>query len=266
VNLTIKNKRGEFVTPGRFKGRTAVVSGGATGIGLTISERILAEGGRVAAFGLDARALESLASRYADDQVFVRAIDITNRLTVRDAIQDVQTTFGSVTVLVNNAGVSLVSAVEEVSEKELDHLFAVNLKGAVFLTAAVIPDMRATGFGAIVNVGSVLGLVGRPGVTAYAAAKGALVQLTRVWAVELARSKIRVNAVCPGYIATSRLYAKIKASGDPITLIHDLENLHPLRRLGQPEEVAAAVTFLASDEASFITGAILPVDGGYITW
>ena len=171
--------------------------------------------------------------------------------------------WGSVDVLCNNAGTVLVKRLHETSEKEWDLTTAVNLKGTFLMSRGVIPSMMERGKGAIVNVSSISGLIGWPSYAAYCSAKGGIVQLTRQMAVDYAPFGIRVNCVCPGTTETPMIERLLLKEGNPAEIRRRIEARHPLGRFAKPEEIAHAILFLASDEASFVTGVSLPVDGGY---
>jgi NAD(P)-dependent dehydrogenase (short-subunit alcohol dehydrogenase family) len=250
----------------RFKGHSALVTGGATGIGRCVSERLLSEGGKVAALGIEPEPLADLEANWGKQSVFARTVDITDHRQVEEFIDSANLALGEIDILINNAGSSGMGAIQEITDEELDQHYAVNVKGPCYLVAALLPKMRKIGRGSIVNVGSILGLAGYPGTTAYASSKAGLIQLTRTWAIELVQYGIRVNAICPGYVETPRIQQNIGEQEHPNRARYQLTQLHPMGRLGQPEEIANAILFLASDEASFITGAILAVDGGYTTW
>ncbi|MDT4982366.1 MAG: hypothetical protein QOG07_4245, partial [Pseudonocardiales bacterium] len=172
--------------------------------------------------------------------------------------------FGRIDVLYNNAGVNSAGSVADAAEDDWDRCFDVNVKGTFLFSRAVVPHLRAAGGGAIVNQGSVAGLVGVPNFAAYCAAKGAVVALTRSMAIDLAPDGIRVNAICPGTVFTPLMEPMLRARGDG-----DLEAglaktvvKYPIGRLGNPEEIARVALFLASDDASFVTGSIVTADGG----
>jgi NAD(P)-dependent dehydrogenase (short-subunit alcohol dehydrogenase family) len=172
--------------------------------------------------------------------------------------------FGAIHILVNNAGVVLAKSMLDTTEEEWDRVLTVNLKGAWLCARAAVPGMRRSGGGAIVNVASNAGLVGFPDAAAYCASKGGLSHLTKAMALDCARFGIRVNAVCPGHTRTAMADAFVRAHPDPDAFLEDfVGRQHPLGRMAEPEEVARCIRFLASDESSFVTGAVLAVDGGF---
>jgi NAD(P)-dependent dehydrogenase (short-subunit alcohol dehydrogenase family) len=171
--------------------------------------------------------------------------------------------FGRLDILVNNAGIDLAKKVTDTTEEEWDRLMSVNLKGVFLCSRAAIPVMERTGGGVIVNVASELGLVGGSEVAAYAASKGGVVQLTKAMAIDHAESGIRVNCVAPGPVATPLLERIIQSSSDPSAERASIVDKTLLKRLARPEEIANVIAFVASDEASYMTGAVVVVDGGW---
>ena len=190
-------------------------------------------------------------------------MDVSNAKDVSKGVSLMLARWGSVDVLCNNAGTVLVKRLHETSEKEWDLTTAVNLKGTFLMSRGVIPSMMERGKGAIVNVSSISGLIGWPSYAAYCSAKGGIVQLTRQMAVDYAPFGIRVNCVCPGTTETPMIERLLLKEGNPAEIRRRIEARHPLGRFAKPEEIAHAILFLASDEASFVTGVSLPVDGGY---
>lgn len=250
----------------RFTRKVAVVTGGAKGIGAAAVRLLAEEGACVVAGDVDiaaGRALMESLRQKGHRASFVRA-DVRrasgSRLLIRRAVQK----FGGLDILVNNAGVGLAKSTSETSEKEWDSVLNVNLKGAWLCAKEAIPQMERRGGGAIVNVASNAGLVGFPNLAAYCASKGGLVMLTKAMALDCAPHKIRVNAVCPGHTRTPMGEAFVSAQKDPKAFIAEFINRrHPLGRMAEPEEIARVILFLASEDASFITGAIVTADGGY---
>jgi dihydroanticapsin dehydrogenase len=171
--------------------------------------------------------------------------------------------FGAIHVLVNNAGVEHSAPLHETAEEDWDRVLGLNLKGLFLLSRQVLPIMMRAGGGAVVNIGSTSSLRGRPACAAYSAAMGGVAQLTRQMALDYAPFNIRVNCVCPDIDAPSSAEASLEQESDSSPSRQDISSRHPLGRFARPEEIAEAILFLASEEASFITGAVLPVDGGY---
>jgi NAD(P)-dependent dehydrogenase (short-subunit alcohol dehydrogenase family) len=183
---------------------------------------------------------------------------------VRTAVDHAVEAFGSLDVLYNNAGVNSSGSVADATEEDWDRCFAVNAKGTFLCSRAAVEYLAASGSGAIVNQGSVAALVGVPRFAAYCAAKGAVVALTRSMAIDLAPRGIRVNAICPGTVFTPLMEPMLRARGDgdmEVGLARTVVK-YPIGRLGTPEEIASAALFLASDQASFLTGSVLAADGG----
>ncbi len=241
----------------RLQGKNTVVTGAARGIGLAIATLFTQEGARVMLADIDTTAVETAAGQLGQHAL---AVDVTQRSEVDRMIATATENFGSVDVLVNNAGIFRSAPLLSVAENEFDRIMAVNIKSALFGIQAVAPQMMARRNGSIVNVASVAAVLGSPGALAYCVSKAGLVQLTNVAAIELAPHAVRVNAVGPGTIATDMAQA---AYADP-TLKERILPRTPLGRFGRPEEAASAALFLATDDSSYITGKTLYADGGRI--
>jgi len=244
-----------------FKGKTAIVTGGARGIGYAIASRLAREGAAVALADVLEEEVQTAASRLAADYG-VRAkgykVDVTNSAAVNEFVTAVAAEFGRVDILVNNAGIARDNLLFRMTDEDFDRVLKVNLYGAFYFCRAVGRLMAKQRGGKIVNVSSVIGVMGNAGQANYAASKGGLIALTKTVAKELAGRDVNVNAVAPGYIETemtANLPAEVKAN---------YMKLVPLERAGKPEDVAAVVSFLASDAASYLTGHILYVDGGML--
>jgi NAD(P)-dependent dehydrogenase (short-subunit alcohol dehydrogenase family) len=238
--------------------RVAIVTGAASGVGREVTRLLAGRGASVVAVDVSPVVLELRSEHVAAIEG-----DVALAETAEQAVAVATERFGRLDVLVNNAGRIVFKSILDTSEEEWDRVLAVNVKGMFLLCRAAIPVMQEAGGGAIVNTASISGLVGLPAQGAYAASKGAVVQLTRQLAVELAPARIRVNAVAPGAIATPFLLDFVDAHEDPAGLRSTIEAEHPLGRLASAEEIARTIVFLASDEAAFVTGAVLPVDGGF---
>lgn len=241
-----------------MRGRTAIVTGGADGIGAAAVRALAAEGAQVAVLDVDDGGLkvaEEVGGRFERCDVAVEA-------QVAAAVERCASVWGRVDVLVNVAGIEQTTSYDRTTVEEWGRILDVNLRGAWLTCKHVAPRMVAAGRGSIVNVSSTNGLVGSLAGVAYGASKGGLVILTKDLAIELARTGVRVNAVCPGTIDTPLLHRWVERSEDRTRAWKILERSMPIGRLGSPDEVAAAILFLASDASSLCTGAALPVDGG----
>lgn len=250
----------------RLKDRVALITGGAAGIGKATAERFAEEGAKVIICDVNREAGEDAVQGLGPDAAFY-LVDVTDRQAVQRWMQDVLDKYGRVDVLINNAGILrdalLVkmkngNLIKQMSESDFDLVVAVNLKGVFNCTQAVVPGMIRQGGGVILNATSVVGIDGNLGQTNYIATKAGVIGMTRVWSRELGRYNIRVNAVAPGFIATEIIGSM------PEKIIRGMEARTPLGRLGQPLDIANAYLFLASDEASFISGEVLRVDGGIV--
>jgi 3-oxoacyl-[acyl-carrier protein] reductase len=252
-----------------LENRAVLVTGGAAGIGLATARRFAAEGARIAIWDVSeaaGRAAAEEISRGRGESIFM-PVDVTDGAAVDRAMEEVVGRLGGLSVLVNNAGIlrdaQLVKWKDGVvagrmEEGDFDSLMSVNLKGVFLCARAATPHLIRSGGGAILNATSVVGLYGNFGQTNYVASKAGVIGMTRTWARELGRFGIRVNAVAPGFIATEILKAM------PEKVIASMVQHTPLGRMGTPEDVANAYAWLASDEASFVTGAVLSVDGGIV--
>jgi NAD(P)-dependent dehydrogenase (short-subunit alcohol dehydrogenase family) len=244
-------------------GLRAVVTGAAGGIGGAITRQLTSQGAEVHALDRDADALRLLAERIPRQLLTTHAVDLADRGAVDRLLAELGPRMQQrCDILVNNAGFSRLRSLDDTDDALLDGLFAVNFFAAFRLTRGLLPALRASGRGAIVNIASELALVGAADYSAYCATKGALLAWTRALAVELASQRIRVNAVCPGPIDTALLREEFMTHGKPeAARLAEVATI-PLSRLGTPHDIAPLVGFLASDAAAFVTGAVWPVDGG----
>jgi meso-butanediol dehydrogenase/(S,S)-butanediol dehydrogenase/diacetyl reductase len=242
---------------GRFSGRVALVTGAATGIGAATARRLVSEGARLALGDLKQDEGRALA-RELGDAAFFQPVDVRDPDAVRDFVDATVARFGRLDVLCNNAGIGAYGRAPDLDPKVWHDVIAVDLHSVFYGCRAAIPHLRRGGGGAVVNTASISGLAGDYGLGAYNAAKGAVVNYTRTLAIDHAREGIRVNAVCPGPIETPLTGPLLAHEG----LVAEYGRLVPLGRVGRAEEVAAAIAFLASDDAAYVTGAMLVVDGG----
>jgi len=241
-------------------GRVALVTGGAQGIGRAIALRFAQEGARVAVIDVAQDKANGVVEeiRAAGGEALALACDVTNREQVAAVVAQVIETLGQIDILCNNAGILRDARLVKMTEDEFDSVIDVNLKGVFNMTQAVAPHMIERGYGRIISTSSIVGLYGNFGQTNYVATKAAVIGMTRVWARELGPKGITANAVAPGFIATEMVKAM------PEKILNTFVERTPVRRLGEPEDIAYAYLMLASEEASFINGVVLSVDGGLV--
>ena len=242
----------------RLKDKVCIVTGSAGGIGLATARRFAREGARVVVADLDAQLVAQRAAEIeaAGGQVMGLRLDVTDRATMDALCVAVLERWGRIDVLVNNAGITRDARLAKMTDAQFDDVIAVNLKGVFECTQAVLPAMLAQGSGVVINASSVVGLYGNFGQTNYAATKAGVIAFTKTCARELGPKGIRTAAVCPSFIATPIL-ATI-----PQPVMAKMIKKVPLGRLGEPDEIAAVYAFLASDEASYVNGAVIEVSGG----
>ena len=248
----------------KLSGKTIIVTGGAGGIGSACCKRLAADGAKVAVFDLNEAAAKAVADaiQAAGGKAIAVACDITDRASVDAGVARTVAELGPIDVLVNNAGWDVFKPFAKTVPAEWDRLIAINLVGALHMHHAVLPGMVERKKGAIVNVASDAARVGSSGEAVYAACKGGLVALSKTLAREHARHAITVNVVCPGPTDTALLAGVVEGAANPEKLIEAFTRAIPLGRLGQPNDLAGAIAFFASDDASFITGQVLSVSGG----
>jgi meso-butanediol dehydrogenase/(S,S)-butanediol dehydrogenase/diacetyl reductase len=242
----------------RLTGKVAIITGGGSGIGKAIALAFIREGAKVVIVGRGGKKLEAAAAEIGGDCLAVNA-DVSTASEVEKLVSAALDKFKRINILVNNAAVLLPGTAESLSEEDFDQTFSINVRGLWLMSRAVLPHMRASGGGSIINIGSVLSLVGARNRVAYAASKGAVVAMTKAMALDHAGENIRVNCVCPGIVETEMV---AKFSTDENARRQRVA-LHPMGRFGQPGEIANAAVFLGSDESGWTTGSVLTIDGGY---
>jgi 3-oxoacyl-[acyl-carrier protein] reductase len=242
----------------RLKDKVAIITGAGRGIGQATAIKFAQEGARVAACDIDEQsAIETariIERRHGQAMAF--RVDVTDKLGIQAMVEAVHERYGRIDILVNNAGIVADAQLKNMTDEQFDRVIDINLKGTYNCTKAVVDIMLDQQSGVILNASSIVGLHGNFGQTNYAASKFGVIGMVKTWARELGKRGIRANAVCPGFISTPII------DSIPDKVIEALQNKVPLGRLGKPEEIANAYAFLASDEASYINGAVLEVSGG----
>lgn len=250
----------------RVEGKVAIVTGGALGIGRATCVLLAKEGARAAVTDILDKECQEVVDEIRTFEGVSKFwhLDVSNEEEVQKVFADIHKTFGKIDVLVNNAGISGVSKpTHEITEEEWDKVMAVNVKGVFFCTKHVIPYMKKTGGGSIINLSSIYGIVSAPDVPPYHASKGAVRIMTKTDAFLYAKDKIRVNSVHPGFIWTPMVENYLKSQGDVEAGRKFLDSLHPIGHIGEPDDIAYGIVYLASDESNFVTGSELVIDGGY---
>lgn len=244
----------------RLQDKVAVITGAGRGIGRATALRFAGEGASVVVADIDQDVIEEVVQEIVagNGRAIAVQVDVTNRNSVERMVQAAREAFGRVDILVNNAGITRDAQLYKMEQAAFDQVLDVNLKGVFHCTQAVVPLMMEQGSGVILNASSIVATYGNFGQTNYVATKAAVVGMTKVWARELGRKGIRVNAVAPGFIETRM------TAGIPDKVLEKMQERIPMQRLGRPEEIANAYLWLASDEASYITGHTLAVDGGAV--
>ena len=242
----------------RLKDKTAIITGGGTGIGLATARAFCLEGAKVILFGRRKEKLEKAVEKLGGSAIIVQG-DMINNNDLDKLVNETLHNFKKIDILVNNAGLFNGSPLHEISDSQWDEIMDINIRSVFQLTRRVLPVMLSQKYGSIIHISSILGLIAVPQVAAYNVSKGAMNQFSRSIAVEYGSSGIRSNSICPGLIATD-MTADLMKDAD---LMKEWSKEYPIGRFGKPEDVANACLYLASDESSFVTGITLPVDGGF---
>ncbi len=248
----------------RVAGRVAIVTGAASGIGEASAVRLAEEGAAVICADLNSEGAAKVAAdiNAAGGRALAYSIDISDSAQCDAIVAKAVEAYGSIDILVNNAGVNLPGVFHEVTNATIEKTLSVNVMGAMYLTRAALPHMLKNSRGSIVNMSSVNGLVSEPFLSVYSASKGAIVMFTRGIALDYAKTGIRCNAICPGWVDTPINHAHAQMLGGLDHVYKTIDSFQPIGRPGTPREIANLVLFLASDEASFMTGSIVSADGG----
>ncbi len=247
----------------RLRGKIGIVTGAGTGIGRACAIALASEGARVALIGRRKDRIEAVAHEIGGS-AFALAGDISKTAELSRLLDETVGRFGGLNFLVNNAGILHVGNAEQITENQWDSTFNVNVRAVWLLSRAVLTHLRSAGGGSIVNIASTLGVVGARNRAAYAPSKGAVILLTKSMAIDHGHERIRVNAICPSFVETELTASVLAQTSDPVAVLGERTASHPIGRLGKPEDVAGLVVYLASDESSWVTGSVLPVDGGYL--
>ena len=238
----------------RLKDKVAIITGAAKGIGFATAQRFAQEGAIVIMADMNLESVKGAAAQIPNAEAYV--MNVTDRASIQATVDQVMQKHGHIDILINNAGITQDARLVKMTEAQFDTVIDVNLKGVFNCTQLIVPHMLEAKSGAIVNASSVVGLYGNFGQTNYSATKFGVIGFTKTWARELGPKGIRVNAICPGFIATEMVKAM------PENILQDIEKRSWLGRLGTPEEIANVYLFLVSNEASFVNGVALEVSGG----
>jgi len=251
----------------RMEGKRAVVTGAASGLGREVARLFAAEGARVLVADLNADGAEAVANEinHGGGAAVAQSCDVTAEDQVGATLDRCKSEWGGLDTLINNAGVQLEKSLDETTNEEYDWVFDVNVRGVFWGCKHAVTRMRESGGGAIVNTASALSLVSDPFLPVYTASKHAVLGLTRSVGVAYAADGIRCNCVCPGDMQTPMIERYWEATGDPEKARAEMASMYPAGQIGQPSEVARAVLFLASDEASYVNGSFMQVDGGLLS-
>jgi NAD(P)-dependent dehydrogenase (short-subunit alcohol dehydrogenase family) len=245
----------------RLKDRVAIITGAASGIGRATALLFAKEGAKIVAADVDDEGSNETVNQIqaSGNEAFLVRTDVTSTEDVQAMVKATIDTYGKLDILFNSAGIAMRLPVAELPEADWDRCIDVNLKGVYLCSKYAIPEIIRNGGGSIINMGSIYGIVGGKTRAAYVASKGAVANLTRGMALDYVDDNIRVNCICPGFVETPLVQGVVKTP----EAYQALANQHPMKRLGQPEEIAYGALYLASDESSFVTGIALPIDGGY---
>ena len=238
----------------RLKDKVAIITGAAKGIGFATAQRFAGEGAIVILADMNLETVKGAAAQIPSAQAY--AMNVTDRASIQAVVDQVMQKQGRIDILINNAGITQDARLVKMTEAQFDAVIDVNLKGVFNCTQLIVPHMLEAKSGAIINASSVVGIYGNFGQTNYSATKFGVIGFTKTWARELGPKGVRVNAICPGFIATEMIKAM------PENILQDIKRRSWLGRLGTPEEIASVYLFLASNEASFINGVALEVSGG----
>lgn len=247
----------------RLKDKIGIVTGAGSGIGRACAIALAREGARVALVGRRRDRVEETAQEIGDRSFAIPA-DVSKTSEINRVLDETVSRFGDLNFLLNNAGVLHAGNAEQITVDQWDQTFNLNVRAVWLLSRAALPHMRRAGGGSIMNVASTLGVVGARNRAAYAASKGAVVLLTKSMAIDCGHENIRVNAICPSFVETELTERILGQAVDPAAIRRERTAAHPIGRLGRPEDIAGLAVYLASDESSWVTGAALPVDGGFL--
>lgn len=251
----------------RLENKVCIVTGGSHGIGKATCQRLAEEGAKVAITDIEDEDGQNLCGQITQSGGTAEYwhLDVTDESAVKKVFDEIADKLGGVDVVVNNAGIAGADKpTDEISSQEWQKVMDVNVNGVFYCTKAAIPHMRSNGGGSIVNLSSIYGIVGAPDIPPYHASKGAVREMSKTDAILYAKEGIRVNSVHPGFIWTPLVKAMAEASEDgPEAFRAHLDDLHPVGHVGEPEDIAAGIAYLASDDAKFVTGSELVIDGGY---
>ena len=245
----------------RLKDKVAIITGAASGIGKATAKLFAEHGAKIVVADIDSEGSEQTVTEIRDKRnvaIFINT-DVTVKSDTQNLVTQTVETFGKLDILFNNAGIAMRLPVAELPEEDWHRCLDVNLNGVFLCAKAAIPAMKKNGSGVIINMSSIYGIVGADVRAAYVASKGAVTNLTRGMALDYAQDNIRVNCICPGFVETPLVSGVVRTPEE----YQKLADKHPMRRLGQPIEIAYGALYLASDESAFVTGIALPIDGGY---